>query len=44
MLFSATMPPEIAELVNLNLAQVKVYIYRGRTALKEYIGHLESVL
>jgi len=35
---------EIAELVNLNLAQVKVYIYRGRTALKEYIGHLESVL
>jgi len=35
---------EIAELVNINLAQVKVYIYRGRTALKEYIGHLESVL
>ena len=35
---------EIAELVDLNLAQVKVYIYRGRTALKEYIGHLESVL
>jgi len=35
---------EIAELVDLNLAQVKVYIYRGRSALKEYIGHLETVL
>ena len=35
---------EIAELTNLNLAQVKVYIYRGRTALKEYIGQLETVL
>lgn len=35
---------EIAELTDLNLAQVKVYIYRGRTALKEYIGQLETVL
>lgn len=35
---------EIAELTGLNLAQVKVYIYRGRTALKEYIGQLETVL
>jgi RNA polymerase sigma-70 factor (ECF subfamily) len=35
---------EIAELTGLNLAQVKVYIYRGRTALKDYIGHLDLVL
>ncbi|MBL7950271.1 MAG: RNA polymerase sigma factor [Flavobacteriales bacterium] len=35
---------EIAELTALNLAQVKVYIYRGRTALKDYIGQLDLVL
>jgi RNA polymerase sigma factor (sigma-70 family) len=35
---------EIAELTGLNLPQVKVYIYRGRTALKEWIGSLENVL
>jgi RNA polymerase sigma factor (sigma-70 family) len=35
---------EIAELTNLNESQVKVYIYRGRTALKNYIGQLETVL
>jgi RNA polymerase sigma-70 factor (ECF subfamily) len=35
---------EIAELAGLNVTQVKVYIYRGRTALKEYIGCLENVL
>jgi RNA polymerase sigma-70 factor (ECF subfamily) len=35
---------EIAELTQLNLAQVKVYIYRGRTALKNYIGELDLVL
>jgi RNA polymerase sigma-70 factor (ECF subfamily) len=35
---------EIAELTGLNLTQVKVYIYRGRTALKDYIGKLEIVL
>ena len=35
---------EIAELTSLNLSQVKVYIYRGRSALKEYIGSLDLVL
>jgi len=35
---------EIAELTGLNLPQVKVYIYRGRTALKEYIGQLDLVI
>lgn len=35
---------EIAELTGLNLAQVKVYIYRGRTALKDYIGQLDLVI
>ena len=35
---------EIAELTGLNLPQVKVYIYRGRTALKDYIGQLDLVL
>ena len=35
---------KIAELTGLNLTQVKVYIYRGRTALKEFIGKLEIVL
>lgn len=35
---------EIAEFTGLNLTQVKVYIYRGRTALKEFIGKLEIVL
>jgi RNA polymerase sigma-70 factor (ECF subfamily) len=35
---------EIAELTELNLAQVKVYIYRGRTALKEYIGQLDVLV
>jgi RNA polymerase sigma-70 factor (ECF subfamily) len=35
---------EIAELTGLNESQVKVYIYRGRTALKNYIGQLEIVL
>ncbi|MCW5899580.1 MAG: RNA polymerase sigma factor [Flavobacteriales bacterium] len=35
---------EIAELTGLNLPQVKVYIYRGRTALKEYIGQLDVLV
>lgn len=35
---------EIAELTQLNVTQVKVYIYRGRTALKNHIGSLENVL
>lgn len=35
---------EIAELTGLNLSQVKVYIYRGRTALKAYIGQLDLLV
>ena len=35
---------EIAEITNLNLSQVKVYIYRGRIALKKYIGKIETLL
>ena len=35
---------EIAELTGLNLPQVKVYIYRGRTALKDYMGQLDLVV
>ena len=35
---------EIAEITGLNLTQVKVYIYRGRTTLKDYIRNLELVL
>lgn len=35
---------EIAELTGSTLSQVKVYIYRGRTALKEYLGQLDLVI
>ncbi|MBI3233295.1 MAG: RNA polymerase sigma factor [Bacteroidetes bacterium] len=35
---------EIAKITGLTLAQVKVYIFRGRQNLKEYIGKLENVL
>lgn len=35
---------EIAEITGLNESQVKVYIFRGRAFLKNYIGNLESVL
>ena len=35
---------EIAEITGLNESQVKVYIYRGRIFLKNYIGSLERVL
>lgn len=35
---------EISEITGLNESQVKVYIYRGRMFLKEYIGNLESVI
>jgi RNA polymerase sigma-70 factor (ECF subfamily) len=35
---------EIAEITGLSESQVKVYIFRGRTFLKSYIGNLESVL
>lgn len=35
---------EIAEITNLSEAQVKVYIYRARKHLKEYIGSLEVLV
>jgi len=35
---------EIEEITGLNESQVKVYIYRARLALKEYIGQIEAVL
>jgi RNA polymerase sigma-70 factor (ECF subfamily) len=35
---------EIEEITGLNESQVKVYIYRARLALKEYIGKIEVVL
>ena len=35
---------EISEITGLSEAQVKVYIYRGRVFLKNYIGSMESVL
>jgi RNA polymerase sigma factor (sigma-70 family) len=35
---------EIAEITGLNESQVKVYIYRGRMFLKDYIGKLETVI
>lgn len=35
---------EIGEITNLNASQVKVYIYRGRVALKKYIGSLDKVI
>jgi RNA polymerase sigma-70 factor (ECF subfamily) len=35
---------EIAEITGLNESQVKVYIFRARTFLKNYIGSLETVI
>lgn len=35
---------DIAEITGLNESQVKVYIYRGRLALKEKIGSIESIV
>ena len=35
---------EIAEITNLSESQVKVYIYRGRMALKEYIGSIDVLV
>ena len=35
---------EIGEITNLNESQVKVYIYRARVALKNYIGKIENVI
>jgi RNA polymerase sigma factor (sigma-70 family) len=35
---------EISQITGLSEAQVKVYIFRGRMFLKQYIGSMESVL
>lgn len=35
---------EIGKITGLSESQVKVYIYRGRVALKNYIGSLDRVL
>ena len=35
---------EIGEITGLNESQVKVYIYRARVALKEYIGSMQNVI
>lgn len=35
---------EIGEITNLTESQVKVYIFRARKFLKEYIGSIEAVL
>lgn len=35
---------EIGEICTLSEAQVKVYIFRARKALREYIGSIEAVL
>jgi RNA polymerase sigma-70 factor (ECF subfamily) len=35
---------EIGEICHLNESQVKVYIYRARVYLKNYIGQIEKVL
>lgn len=35
---------EIGKITGLNESQVKVYIYRGRIFLKNYIGSLDAVL
>tara|TARA_B110000037_G_scaffold232_1_gene226 strand:+ start:127 stop:609 length:483 start_codon:yes stop_codon:yes gene_type:complete len=35
---------EIADIIGLNLSQVKVYIFRGRQKLKNYIGKMDVVI
>lgn len=35
---------EISEITGLNESQVKVYIYRARLFIKEYIGSLETII
>lgn len=35
---------EISNITGLSLSQVKVYIFRGRQTLKEYLGSLENIL
>jgi RNA polymerase sigma-70 factor (ECF subfamily) len=35
---------EIGQITGLNESQVKVYIFRARTFLKNYIGKIEAVI
>lgn len=35
---------EIAEITNLSVSQVKVYIFRGRKFLQQYLGSIEQLL
>lgn len=35
---------EIAKMTDLSESQVKVYIYRGRIALKKYLGSIEAIV
>jgi RNA polymerase sigma-70 factor (ECF subfamily) len=35
---------QIGEITGLNESQVKVYIYRARIAMKEYLVSLENVI
>jgi RNA polymerase sigma-70 factor (ECF subfamily) len=35
---------EIGEITKLNASQVKVYIYRGRISLKQYLVNIENVI
>ena len=35
---------EIAEITGLNLSQVKVYIFRGRSYLKKILGSIETLI
>lgn len=35
---------EIGNITGLNESQVKVYIYRGRLAMKKYIGNIETII
>lgn len=35
---------EIAEMTNLSLSQVKVYIFRGRSYLKKILGSVEALI
>ena len=35
---------EIGDITNLNESQVKVYIFRARKFLKDYIGNIETVI
>ncbi len=35
---------EIAKITELTTSQVKVYIYRGRLALRKFIGNMEAVI